>query len=171
MTNPQLAEIEERLASFYEAQIQARQRSRSVGRKVMLVIAALAVLGFFLCAGLMPALFTSGGGNPGASTASAFSCGVESLGAGSPNLQPGKLTAEQVQNAKTMITVGRNMGVPARGWVVAVENAYPTGRFFSATIRVQGFAEISEEPSIDTESRVGDVVASGDFFRASLRPT
>ena len=121
MTNPQLAEIEERLASYYEAQIQARQRSRSVGRKVLLVVGALSVLGFFLCAGLMPALFTSGGGgNPEASSASAFSCGVESLGAGSPNLQPGKLTAEQVQNAKTMITVGRNMGVPARGWVVAV---------------------------------------------------
>jgi murein DD-endopeptidase MepM/ murein hydrolase activator NlpD len=118
VTEP-LDRAEERLIAYYTEQISARQRSNKLGRRVLWIIGAIVVLIMFLCGGLVPALFTSDQ-QSGSNSATALSCGVRLADVPLPNLDPGKLSAEQVQNVGTIVQVGQRMSVPPRGWVVAV---------------------------------------------------
>jgi hypothetical protein len=40
-----------------------------------------------------------------------------------PSSAPSGLTPEQAGNARTVVTVGQRLGVPPRGWVIAVATA------------------------------------------------
>ncbi len=117
-----LAEAEDRLIEFYTAQLQARRRSHTVGRRVLWVLAGLIVITMFVCGGLVPALFpseTSGGG----SSATSLSCGIDIADVQVPATDLGELVPEQVDNARTLVAVGTRLGVPPRGWVIAVATA------------------------------------------------
>src|ERR1044072_3558472 len=66
-----------------------------------------------LSVGLMSMLVT-GAGNASGATTSVTSCTVNS--SGGPTAE---LNAAQVRNARLMISIGKAMNVPPRGWVVA----------------------------------------------------
>ncbi len=80
------------------------------------VVAAM-VTTVMLSVGLMSMLVTGAGSASGA-TASVTTCSVQSSGGGTA-----ELNASQVRNARLIISVGKAMHVPPRGWVVAISAA------------------------------------------------
>lgn len=81
------------------------------------VLAVAMVMTVMAGVGLMSMLVTGAGTATGA-TASVTTCAVRSDGGGTADLD-----AEQVRNARLIISVGKAMHVPPRGWVVAISAA------------------------------------------------
>jgi murein DD-endopeptidase MepM/ murein hydrolase activator NlpD len=90
---------------------------------------AIAVTGaVLLCSGLVTTVLFGGGDGASASCNLPASAGPSTPAAAhSPSpggVGPiGKWNSEQVANAATIVTVGMRMGVPPRGWVIAVATA------------------------------------------------
>ncbi len=140
MTDPHqpafgLAQAEDRLIAYYTEQLDARRRSRTVGRRVLGVLAGLIVIAMFLCGGLVPALFPSDENGGGAASALSLSCGVDVADTRLPSVDPGELSAEQVANAATVVEVGKQQGVPPRGWVIAMATALQESKLKNLTHR------------------------------------
>jgi cell wall-associated NlpC family hydrolase len=76
---------------------------------------AVVVLIGAAAAGVVAAIF--GGGDP---AVAALACAATVT---NPDAAPAGLTAEQAGNAAVIITIGRRMGVPVRGWVIAIATA------------------------------------------------
>ncbi|PZS09489.1 MAG: peptidase M23 [Acidimicrobiales bacterium] len=117
-----LAEAEDRLIEFYTAQLQARRRSHTVGRRALWVLAGLIVISMFVCGGLVPALFPSET-NGGGSNVTSLSCGIDIADVRMPATDLGELASEQVDNVRALVAVGARLGVPPRGWVIAIATA------------------------------------------------
>lgn len=81
------------------------------------VVAAAMVMTVMAGVGLMSILVTGAGTATGV-TASVTSCTVRSTGGGAEDLD-----AAQVRNARLIISIGKAMDVPPRGWVVAISAA------------------------------------------------
>lgn len=113
------------------------------GRSLGWLAGGIALL-FLLCAGAIGSVFGGGGGSsagflciPAPSTSAATAPGASaapaaSSPAASTQVVPaadgsypkvGRFTPAQVANAATIIAVGKRLGVPARGWVVALATA------------------------------------------------
>jgi cell wall-associated NlpC family hydrolase len=90
-------------------------------RRVLQLLAATAVVVFALSAGVVVLLFmgSQGGDRSRSGDTSASPCVVSLTGLGSV---PG-LDAVQLGNARTIITVGRTLGVPRQAMVIAVATA------------------------------------------------
>src|SRR5688500_9085513 len=69
---------------------------------------------------LLTLLVFSSGGDEGGTSAGTHSCRTLTTTTGVPVAD---LTAEQLANAQTIVAVGRQLDVPAYGWVIAVATA------------------------------------------------
>jgi murein DD-endopeptidase MepM/ murein hydrolase activator NlpD len=94
-------------------------------RRVGLLVALTATLALLCCAGGVTAYFlTSLGGGPTTPASDTLGCGQ-----GGPLDPAGRLPKasalgeEQMRNAAIIINVGARMGIPARGWVIAIATA------------------------------------------------
>lgn len=72
--------------------------------------------------GLLTLMIATGGGDS-TTTASTGSCTTLTANTGTGGTQTAGLTSEQLANAQTIVAVGRQLGVPPYGWVVAVATA------------------------------------------------
>jgi hypothetical protein len=92
-----------------------------VGRLIALAAAGLAVVVVFAAAaaGVLPSAFSGGGGCRAA---------LAHL-----NTVPGGLTVEQAGNAAVIVAVGARMGVPVRGWVIAIATALQESDLINTT--------------------------------------
>jgi hypothetical protein len=93
-----------------------------------LVIAVCGVL--LMCSGLFSAVFVAGaagvtsGCYPPADPSASVSAPVVDLTSPAGGFKPiGHWNAEQLGNAATIVTVGIRLGIPPRGWVIAVATA------------------------------------------------
>ncbi|MFV2112911.1 M23 family metallopeptidase [Micromonospora sp. LOL_025] len=86
---------------------------------------AIAVAGvLLLCSGLATTLIFGGGAGACGMTGSVTATASSALGAAPDGTAPiGDWSAEQVGNAATITAVGMHLGVPPRGWVIAVATA------------------------------------------------
>jgi cell wall-associated NlpC family hydrolase len=80
----------------------------TVGGVVLLLVVVVAG-----AAGVVGHLFGSG-------TAAAYACPATVT---APGARPAGLTAQQAANAGVIIGVGKQLGIPARGWVIAIATA------------------------------------------------
>ncbi|MGH3544923.1 MAG: M23 family metallopeptidase [Mycobacteriales bacterium] len=128
-------EAQDRLIAYYTQQLGARQRSRKAGHRALAVLGGLVVIAMFLCGGLVPALFPSQENGGGASSALGLSCGVDVADTALPSADPGELSPEQVANATTVVQVGKQLGVPPRGWVVAMATGLQESKLKNLTHR------------------------------------
>ncbi|MDR7280290.1 M23 family metallopeptidase [Catenuloplanes atrovinosus] len=100
-------------------------------RRIALAVALTATLALVCCGGTVSAFFLGGLGgiDDNTMTLSAYGCGE-----GGPVSADGNLPAigpygkVQVRNAAIIINVGSKMGVPPRGWVIAVATAMQESR-------------------------------------------
>ncbi len=90
----------------------------------VIVAAGLAVvcLGFVAVIPMAMTAAMLGGGSDSASLMSS-SGAVTSCSLDSTSVSVNDLSADQVQNARTLIAVGKSIGVPPRGWVIAIATA------------------------------------------------
>ena len=86
--------------------------------RIVLVLLPVVVVGA-VSVGLLTLLISSGGNESSPVTGSG-SCTTLASNAATP---AAGLTQEQLANAQTIVAVGRQLGVPAHGWVVAVATA------------------------------------------------
>lgn len=86
--------------------------------RIGLVLLPVVVVGA-VSVGLLTLLISSGGNDSNPATG-AGSCTTLASGSAAPEAG---LTQEQLANAQTIVAVGRQLGVPAYGWVVAVATA------------------------------------------------
>ena len=106
------------------APVPARRR-----RQVALVIALTAALALLCCGGGTAAFFLDGLAGDSGSNTFAFGCGKATLVDPNGKLpRPGELSEEQTRNAAIVIGVGQKMGVPPRGWVIAIATALQESR-------------------------------------------
>jgi murein DD-endopeptidase MepM/ murein hydrolase activator NlpD len=94
-----------------------------VKRSLKALIAAGAVGGLFLAA--MPVLMMAAsiGAHTGASDSAAEEPATSACVLATSTVTATDLDDEQVSNARTIIAIGKSLGVPARGWVIAIATA------------------------------------------------
>lgn len=88
-------------------------------------VAVAVIAAIVLCAGGIGALFTGGGGlvcaAPSGSTSPTATVASPPPGGAWPRV--GRFDSEQVSHAATIIAAGTRLGVPPRGWVIALATA------------------------------------------------
>jgi len=101
----------------------ARRQVQRTGRRLALVLAAVAAVVMLLCLGFAPVTLNAFFSEEDSSSGfGAGSCGTPELAIdGLANIKG--FSPEQIANAKTIIMVGHEMGFPPRGWVIAVATA------------------------------------------------
>jgi hypothetical protein len=90
---------------------------RRLTRLALLALPVMAVMG--AAVGLLVVLMLNTGGDDGSGTSAAGPCNIAAAGA----TTAAGLTPEQLANAQTIVAVGRQLNVPAYGWVIAVATA------------------------------------------------
>src|SRR5690349_12698034 len=83
---------------------------------------AVVVLVAAAACGVVAGLFGAGGAHVGCGVAAA-GLATRPAALGSVPEGPAGLTAERAGNAAVIVAVGRRLGVPLRGWVIAVATA------------------------------------------------
>ena len=99
----------------------AAELKRRIWRVIARVLAVVAPV--VLVGGLAMAVFTSSlfaSDSTGDDLTAAVGCTLVSRPS---SVEVGSLDAEQLANAQTIIAVGRQLGVPSRGWVIALSTA------------------------------------------------
>ncbi len=100
-----------------------RRATGRTGRRILVILIAVGAVMALLCMGFAPSVFTSIAEQ--AKTTARFgasACGGAGLAVTGGTTIEG-LNAEQLRNASVIVGVGRQMNVPARGWVIAVATA------------------------------------------------
>jgi hypothetical protein len=135
-------------------------------------VAIAAALALFLGVGFIAFNIGGGGGGGGATTSGPCDAGLRSpvgpLAGGQAGTRIGDLSAEQRQNAATIIGVAREMGAPPRAWLVALATAMQ-----ESTLRNINYGDrdslglFQQRPSAGwgTAAQVQDpVYAAGTFY-------
>jgi murein DD-endopeptidase MepM/ murein hydrolase activator NlpD len=96
----------------------------SLRRRFGIATAVTVVLAVVCCGGGTAAFFL-GGLNPGPNkqAAAALGCGGATVDLSGPLPSIDSLGDKQIHNAATIVGVGQQMGVPPRGWVIAIATA------------------------------------------------
>ncbi|MEV1286023.1 M23 family metallopeptidase [Micromonospora sp. NPDC049679] len=98
--------------------------ARRPARRAALALALTAALALLCCTGGAGAFFLTGTGGEEAPVLTTFGCGEGGLVNPDGQLPVTKFYGRaQIRNAATIINVGADMGVPPRGWVIAVATA------------------------------------------------
>ena len=106
----------------------------SLGRRYLGVAVAIGAVSLLLCLGLAPAVVTSvASGLAGSAKFASTSCGEIGM-ARTDNVKVDGLSGEQVKNAATIISVGHELKLPPRGWVVAVATAMQESSLHNSSI-------------------------------------
>ncbi|WP_213453925.1 peptidoglycan DD-metalloendopeptidase family protein [Rhizomonospora bruguierae] len=112
------------------APMRAAARAGRPGRRFILLISLTVALALLCCGGTVVGYFLGGlGGSDEPDLASTMGCGEGDPI--DPNAKMPSISAygpEQMRNAAIIINVGKRMGVPPRGWVVAVATAMQESR-------------------------------------------
>lgn len=94
-------------------------------RRRVAVLTAVVVVVVILCCGGSAAAFFLGGlaPDPSPSTGTRPGCGGTTVDPGGDLPTIDQLSDDQIHNAAIIISVGQRMGVPPRGWVIAIATA------------------------------------------------
>jgi biotin carboxyl carrier protein len=100
---------------------------RDPGKRLIkpgLIIAVTAVLAFLCCGGAVSALIFGDLTNSQSNLLSALGCGgTDSISVNGEFDRIGPYGPDQIRNAAIIIRAGQDLGVPPRGWVIAVATA------------------------------------------------
>ena len=93
------------------------------GRRAGILVALVATLTVLCCAGSAAAFFLGGLAN--SSTGSTFNadCSAKTVDANVKHASVASLSQTQIHNAAVIVSVGQQMQVPPRGWVIAIATA------------------------------------------------
>lgn len=125
-----LAGVESQLTALYQAQLAEQQRAQRRGRWLVALLVIFALVGMAICGGLLPALFSSPTG-PGVREGD--DCGAGQPADHVPGASVTELSQEQLDNATIIVSVGKEMGIPPRGWVVAIATAMQESKLRNLT--------------------------------------
>ncbi len=100
------------------AAAELKRRLWRILRRVLAVVLPVVLIGALAMGVFTSALF-AGDSSEGQENAS-FGCGIVARPAA---VDIGSLDAEQLANAQTIVAVGRALGVPSKGWVIALSTA------------------------------------------------
>ena len=93
----------------------------------LLAVAVAVVAALILCTGAVAALFTGTGGDPtlacGSPRDASSPAATVTPGPGGRWPAVGRWSSEQVGNAAAIVAAGTRLGVPPRGWVIALATA------------------------------------------------
>jgi murein DD-endopeptidase MepM/ murein hydrolase activator NlpD len=100
----------------------ARAQVQRTGRRLLLIVAAVAAVIMLLCLGFSPVAFNSLVGDAGQEAAFGANCGPAELSVeGIADIKG--LKARESGHAAVIVAVGQQMKVPPRGWVIALATA------------------------------------------------
>jgi murein DD-endopeptidase MepM/ murein hydrolase activator NlpD len=94
----------------------------------MVATSVLAMLGVLCCGGIVTAMFLSDDGGEGNLVSASFDCTGQFLPEGADLPAFADYGPQQIGHALTIVRVGEDMGVPVRGWVIAVATALTESR-------------------------------------------
>ncbi len=93
-------------------------------RRFVVIIGITTFLLVVCCTGSAAAFFLGGlGSKPPANNSSSLACGGTTVDVSAKLPSINSLGAEQIRNAAIIISVGQQMNVPPRGWVIAIATA------------------------------------------------
>jgi murein DD-endopeptidase MepM/ murein hydrolase activator NlpD len=94
-----------------------------VSRRVLALIAVALGVPMLLCCGGAVVAVALEGGDGSDTPAAPAACQTGPLASAAPVVKAGGFDQEQTANAAVIVHVGQQMGIPARGWVIAVATA------------------------------------------------
>jgi murein DD-endopeptidase MepM/ murein hydrolase activator NlpD len=150
----------------------SRRHTQRIGRRILIVIAAVAAVIMLLCLGFTPIALNSMIADDQQGLLASQSCGAELAVEGVANIKGMK--KEQIDNAAIIVDVGYRLKVPPRGWVIAVATALQESSLHNYRVAVDhdSLGLFQQRPSMGwgtPEQLVDPRYASRKFYEALAR--